>query len=109
MKVALARAMVHSPQNLLLDEPTNGLDVPSARSFKSILRDLRERGVCIVFSSHLLADVDALCDNVAIVSRGRTVAEGAPDTLCRQAGCASLEDAFLKLTGREEVITCLPA
>jgi sodium transport system ATP-binding protein len=109
MKVALARAMVHGPQNLLLDEPTNGLDVPSARNFKAILRELRDRGVCIVFSSHLLTDVSALCDNVVMIARGRTVAKGTPDALCRQTGCATLEDAFVKLTGREEAITCLPA
>ena len=109
MKVALARAMVHAPQNLLLDEPTNGLDVPSARSFKAILRDMRERGVCIVFSSHLLSDVSALCDNVVIVAKGRTVAQGEPTALCQTSGCATLEEAFLKLTGREESLACLPA
>jgi sodium transport system ATP-binding protein len=109
MKVALARVMVHSPQNVLLDEPTNGLDVPSARNFKTILRSMRDRGVCVVFSSHLLADVGALCDNVVIVARGRMVAQGAPLVLCQQAGCTTLEETFLKLTGREEEPTCLPA
>ena len=109
MKVALARVMVHSPQNVLLDEPTNGLDIPSARNFKAILRDKRDQGACIVFSSHLLSDVSALCDNVVIVSKGRTVAQGEPHALCRQVGCATLEEAFLRLTGREEALTCLPA
>jgi len=108
MKVALARVMVHSPRNVLLDEPTNGLDVPSARHFKSILHGMRDRGACIVFSSHLLSDVSALCDNVVIVSRGRMVAQGEPRVLCQQAGCATLEEAFLKLTRREEALTCLP-
>jgi sodium transport system ATP-binding protein len=102
MKVALARAIVHSPRNLLLDEPTNGLDIPTARSFKAALREMRERGVCIVFSSHILDDIRALCDTVVVVSKGRTVARGEPLALCEQAGCATLEDAFIRLTGREE-------
>jgi sodium transport system ATP-binding protein len=102
MKVALARAMVHSPRNLLLDEPTNGLDIPTARGFKAALRDMRERGVCIVFSSHILDDIRALCDTVVIISKGRIVARGMPPALCEQAGCATLEDAFIRLTGREE-------
>jgi len=109
MKVALARVMVHAPQNVLLDEPTNGLDVPSGRHVKAILHGMRDRGACIVFSSHLLSDVSALCDHVAIVSRGRTVAQGEPYALCQQSGCATLEEAFLKLTGREGEPTCLPA
>ena len=109
MKVALARAIIHQPQNLLLDEPTNGLDVPSARSVKSILRHMRDRGVCVVFSSHVLDEVSALCYNVVIISKGRIVARGRAPALCRQAGCATLEEAFMTLTGRQEAPTCLPA
>ena len=91
MKVALARAIVHEPRNLILDEPTNGLDVPSARTFKAALSRMRELGVCIVFSSHLIHDVSALCDTVVIISRGRTVAQGEPEALCRKTGCSTLE------------------
>jgi sodium transport system ATP-binding protein len=102
MKVALARVIVHSPTNLLLDEPTNGLDIPSARGFKAALIHMRSQGVCIVFSSHLVHDVSALCDEVVIVARGRTVAQGEPAALCRKAGCDTLEEAFMALTGRQE-------
>jgi sodium transport system ATP-binding protein len=102
MKVALARAIVHDPRNLLLDEPTNGLDVPSARGFKAVLRDMRDRGVCVVFSSHLLEDVSVLCDEVVIISKGRTIAEGDTAALCKRAGCTTLEEAFMRLIGREE-------
>jgi sodium transport system ATP-binding protein len=102
MKVALARAVVHSPRNLLLDEPTNGLDIPSARGFKAALREMRDRGACVVFSSHILDDVRAICDTVVIIAKGRIVARGTPPALCEQAGCATLEDAFIRLTGREE-------
>jgi sodium transport system ATP-binding protein len=107
MKVALARAIVHEPKNLILDEPTNGLDVPSARAFKAALSRMRELGVCIVFSSHLIHDVNALCDTVAILSRGRTIAQGAPAALCEKTGCNTLEEAFMALTGHEQEAACL--
>ena len=106
MKVALARAIVHEPRNLILDEPTNGLDLPSARTFKAALSRMRELGVCIVFSSHLIHDVSALCDTVVIIARGRTVAQGEPAALCRKTGCDTLEEAFMVLTGHEQEASC---
>ena len=81
--------------------------MPSARAFKTTLSRMREHGVCIVFSSHLIHDVSALCDSVVIISRGRTVAHGEPEHLCRQTKCRTLEEAFLALTGHEEEATCL--
>src|SRR5262245_10076409 len=107
MKVALARAIVHEPRNLILDEPTNGLDVPSARTFKAALSRMRELGACIVFSSHLIHDVSALCDTVVIIARGRTVAQGEPAALCRKTECDTLEEAFMVLTGHEQEASCL--
>jgi sodium transport system ATP-binding protein len=98
MKVALGRALIHSPKTLLLDEPTNGLDVPAVRALRQLLSELRDEGVCIVFSSHVLEEVRVLCDRVAIISGGRVVAEGTTDGLCRQAAATSLEDAFIRLT-----------
>jgi len=74
MKTALGRAILHSPQNLLLDEPTNGLDVPTIRSLRDLLRRLRDSGVCVIFSSHVLDEVRALCDKVVIISNGSLVA-----------------------------------
>ena len=71
------------------------------------LAHLREHGVCIVFSSHLIHDVSALCDTVVIISRGRTVAQGEPEDLCRQTRCRTLEEAFMALTGHEQETTCL--
>jgi sodium transport system ATP-binding protein len=106
MKTALGRALLHSPRNLLLDEPTNGLDIPTIRSLRDILRRLRDAGSCVVFSSHVLDEVRALCDKVVIISGGRVIAQGAPDELCVQAGTVSLEDAFVSLTGRRENASC---
>jgi sodium transport system ATP-binding protein len=106
MKTALGRAILHSPRNLLLDEPTNGLDVPSVRSLRDLLRRLRDSGVCIVFSSHVLDEVRALCDNVVIISGGHLIAQGSPAGLCVQTDTASLEEAFVKLTCQPENSSC---
>jgi sodium transport system ATP-binding protein len=106
MKTALGRAILHSPQNLLLDEPTNGLDVPTIRSLRDLLRGLRDAGACVVFSSHVLDEVRALCDQVLIISSGSLVASGSPAELCAQANTTSLEDAFVKMTCKQENISC---
>ncbi len=97
MKVALARALIHDPQHLILDEPTNGLDVMSTRALRRLLLALRDAGKCIVFSTHLMQEVESLCDHIVIVARGRTVAQGSADELRQRAGTASLEDAFVSL------------
>jgi sodium transport system ATP-binding protein len=106
MKTALARAMLHSPRNLVLDEPTNGLDVPTVRALRLVLGRIRDAGCCIVFSSHVLEEVRALCDRVVVLARGTVVAEGSPEELCRRAGVASLEDAFVRLIESSEVASC---
>jgi sodium transport system ATP-binding protein len=106
MKTALGRAILHSPQNLLLDEPTNGLDIPTVRSLRDLLRRLRDSGACIVLSSHVLDEVRALCDNVVVVASGSLVAQGSPTEICAQAGTASFEDAFIRLTCQPENCSC---
>ena len=100
-KVALARALVHDPGNVLLDEPTNGLDVMTTRATREWIRDLRRRGKCVVFSSHVMQEVSALCDTIVIVSHGRVVAHGTPEELLALSGAATLEDAFVALAGAE--------
>jgi sodium transport system ATP-binding protein len=97
MKVALARALIHDPQHLILDEPTNGLDVMSTRALRRLLLALRERGKCVLFSTHIMQEVDAICDEIVIVARGRTVAHGTAEALRVQTGCTTLEDAFVAL------------
>jgi sodium transport system ATP-binding protein len=98
-KVALARALVHEPRNVLLDEPTNGLDVMSTRAVRAIVRRLRESGHCVLFSSHVMQEVSALCDSIVVMAGGRVVARGTPDELRAQTGEQNLEDAFVALTG----------
>ena len=100
-KVALARALVHEPRNVILDEPTNGLDVRSTRAMRELIRSLRDEGRCVLFSSHIMQEVSALCDRIVIIAQGTMVAEGTPDELRRQTGREDLEDAFVALSGLE--------
>ncbi|MGH8442200.1 MAG: ATP-binding cassette domain-containing protein [Nevskiaceae bacterium] len=102
VKTAIARALVHAPQNLLLDEPTNGLDVMATRALRELLRRLRAEGRCIVFSSHVMQEVASLCDTIVVVAHGRVVAHGSPDEIRAQAGEDNLEDAFVKVIGTGE-------
>jgi sodium transport system ATP-binding protein len=98
MKTALARAVVHDPPNLVLDEPTNGLDVVATRALREALRRLRdEAGKCIVFSTHIMQEVERLCDRVVVVSHGRTVADGTVASLNAQCGERDFEETFVKL------------
>lgn len=102
MKTAIARALVHDPDTILLDEPTNGLDVMSVRALREQLRGLRAKGRCLLFSSHVMQEVAALCDRIVILSAGRVVAQGTAGELQSQANSASLEDAFVELLGTAE-------
>jgi len=96
MKVALARAMIHDPQNLMFDEPTNGLDIAASRAVRQLIRSLRDRGRAILFSSHIMQEVEALCDRIAVIAEGSIVAFGTPDELKAATGHQSLEDVFMK-------------
>jgi sodium transport system ATP-binding protein len=105
IKVALARALVHDPGNLLLDEPTNGLDVMAIRNLRDMLRDLRTQGRCILFSSHVMQEVAALCDRVVIIGHGRVLADDTPHAIRERSGAASLEEAFLSVLGDAEGVS----
>jgi sodium transport system ATP-binding protein len=99
IKVALARALVHRPKNLLLDEPTNGLDVMATRAFRAQVLALRAAGHCVLFSSHVMQEVAALCDDIVIIDHGRVVAAGTPEALRAQFRVGTLEDAFVAAIG----------
>jgi sodium transport system ATP-binding protein len=102
MKVAIARALVHDPDTILLDEPTNGLDIMSVRALREQLRAMRAAGKCLLYSSHVMQEVAALCDRIVILAHGRVVSEGSAGELTALAGTASLEDAFVRLLGGAE-------
>jgi sodium transport system ATP-binding protein len=99
LKTALARALVHRPRNVLLDEPTNGLDVMAVRNLRKLLVQLREAGHCVLFSSHVMQEVEQLCDEVVVIANGEVVAAGALAEIRARAGNSQLEDAFVTLMG----------
>ena len=102
VKVAIGRALVHEPKNVLLDEPTSGLDVMSTRAMRRIIRRMRDDGRCVLFSSHIMQEVSALCDNIIVIARGEVVAKGSPQQLREVTGYDNLEDAFVAAIGSEE-------
>ncbi|GAC1303831.1 MAG: ATP-binding cassette domain-containing protein [Steroidobacteraceae bacterium] len=95
IKVAVARALVHDPRNLILDEPTNGLDVMAIRNLRGMLQTLKSEGRCILFSSHVMQEVAALCDRVVIIAQGRVLADASPQEVRERSGANTLEEAFL--------------
>lgn len=102
VKTAIARALVHDPRNVILDEPTNGLDVMATRALRQFMRQLKAEGRCVMFSSHIMQEVAALCDRIVVIAHGRVVADESPDALRRQTGEENLEDAFVKIIGSDE-------
>ncbi len=95
-KVALARGLVHDPQNIILDEPSNGLDVMATRSLRDLILKLKDAGRCILFSSHVMQEVAALCDDICIIANGRVAIDDSADGIRRRTRCDDLEDAFVK-------------
>ncbi|HEY8682133.1 MAG TPA: ATP-binding cassette domain-containing protein [Rhodanobacter sp.] len=102
VKTAIARALVHDPRNVILDEPTNGLDVMATRALRQFMTRLNAEGRCVLFSSHIMQEVAALCDRIVVIAHGRVVADESPDALRAQTGESNLEDAFVKIIGSDE-------
>ena len=105
IKVALARALVHDPGNIVLDEPTNGLDVMAIRNLRDMLLALKAEGRCVLFSSHVMQEVAALCDRVVIIGHGRVLADATVQSIREQSGTGSLEEAFLRVLGDSEGVS----
>ena len=104
-KVSLARSLVHGPQNVILDEPSNGLDVMATRSLRELIRNLKRAGKCVLFSSHVMQEVAALCDEIVIISSGQVAIHDSPDGIRHATGCDDLEEAFVKAIDRVELAT----
>ena len=99
MKVAITRALVHEPTTVILDEPTNGLDVMTTRALRELIKRLKAEGRTVMFSSHIMQEVAALCDEIIIIAKGKICAQGTTEALLAQSGQSNLEDAFVKLAG----------
>jgi sodium transport system ATP-binding protein len=95
-KVALARALVHEPRNVILDEPSNGLDVMATRSLRELIRQLKAEGKCVLFSSHVMQEVAALCDEIVIIAGGKVSLHDSAEGIRNATGCDDLEDAFVR-------------
>ena len=104
MKVAIVRALIHEPVNVILDEPTNGLDVMSTRALRELIKRLKSEGQTVMFSSHVMQEVAALCDEIIIISRGRVTAQGTTEQLIELSGKQNLEDAFIALSDASNVV-----
>ncbi len=101
-KTSIARTLIHDPAVMIFDEPTLGLDVMTARAIVRFVRDCRARGKTVIYSTHVMSEVDKICDRVGIIHDGRLRAEGTPAELRAQAGESDLEEAFVKLVGAKE-------
>lgn len=98
-KVAIGRALIHAPRNVVLDEATNGLDVMSTRAMRTVIRKLAEQGSAVLFSTHVMQEVSALCDHIVVLRQGKVVADGTPSEICSLMAEDSLENAFVRLIG----------
>ena len=94
-KVALGRALVHDPRNLILDEPTTGLDVMATRGLRELIVKLKAEGRCVLFSSHVMQEVAALCDDICIIANGKVAIHDSADGIRERTGRDDLEDAFV--------------
>lgn len=101
LKVSLARALIHKPKTVILDEPTNGLDVNAVRMLRELIRELRTAGCCVLFSSHVMQEVAALCDDIVIIAHGRVIVSGVPQEILAATGTTDLEEAFVRAAGGE--------
>ncbi len=104
-KVSIARALVHDPPVLIFDEPTLGLDVLVARSLLDTVKQLRDQGKCIIFSTHIMREAERLCDQIAIIYRGQILDRGTLPELRDRHAEQDLEELFFKLIEREESVT----
>lgn len=101
-RVAIARAVVHDPEILLLDEATASLDIISNRFLLEYLREAAGQGKCIVFSTHVVGEIEYLCTRVVLLHQGRIIADGSVESLLSMSGERNLAAAFIALTRRQE-------
>lgn len=101
-KISIARTVAHDPPVVIFDEPTVGLDILNALEFHEVVRELRDRGKTIIFSTHIMSEAEKLCDRIAIIDRGRILALGTLEELRHKSGQHYLEDIFVSVLGRQE-------
>jgi len=96
-KTSIARTLVHDPPVMIFDEPTNGLDIMTARAITDFIRECRDRGKTVIFSTHIMSEVEKLCDTIGIIQSGKLLAEGTLEQLREQNREQDLEEIFVKI------------
>ena len=96
-KTSIARTLIHDPQVMIFDEPTIGLDIMTARTIIGFIRECRERGKTVIFSTHVMSEVEKLCDTIGIIQSGKLLAEGSLAELRARYGETDLEEIFVKI------------
>jgi sodium transport system ATP-binding protein len=96
-KTSIARTLIHDPQVMIFDEPTIGLDIMTARTIIGFIRECRERGKTVIFSTHVMSEVEKLCDTIGIIQSGKLLAEGSLEELRARHNEADLEEIFVKI------------
>ncbi|MFZ0213256.1 MAG: ATP-binding cassette domain-containing protein [Candidatus Acidiferrales bacterium] len=98
-KVSIARTLVHDPPVMIFDEPTNGLDVMAARSITDFIRQCRDKGKTVIFSTHVMSEVEKLCDRIGIIHNGKMQTEGTLEEMRQRHGKTDLEEIFVEVSG----------
>ena len=96
-KVSIARTLIHDPPVMIFDEPTHVLDVLASRAVVKFIRECRDRGKTVIFSTHVMSEMEKLCDTIGIIHHGRLMAEGTLAQLRERYACADLEDVFVRV------------
>src|SRR6266550_329078 len=102
-KTSIARTLVHDPPVMIFDEPTNGLDIMTARTITSFIRECRNNGKTVIFSTHIMSEVEKLCDTIGIIQSGKLLAEGPLDQLRQKYSENDLEEIFVKVVAPHSV------
>jgi len=104
-KTSIARTLVHDPSVMIFDEPTNGLDIMTARTIIDFIRECRDRGKTVIFSTHIMSEVEKLCDTIGIIQSGKLLVEGSLAQLRDRYAEDELEEIFVKVVAPHYVTT----
>ena len=98
-RVSIARCLVHNPKYYILDEPTSGLDIISSKVILDTIKEEREKGNCILYSTHYMEEADTICDQIIFINKGKIIATGTPSEIKKKTNTNNLRDAFFALAG----------
>lgn len=103
-KVSICRTMIHDPEVVVFDEPTSGLDVITAENIIKLIRDCKEQGKTVIFSSHIMSEVDLLCDDIAIIHKGKLLYNGTMDTFRSEMQAENLTAEFIRIVNQSNTV-----